>query len=62
MAAKGKGKKNCSISNPSRENLSEKIRKRAQELFEKRVKGNISGDALGDWFEAEKQVKSEMKK
>jgi hypothetical protein len=62
MATKGKVKKNCSMSNPSRENISEKIRKRAQELFEKRVKGNISGDALGDWFEAEKQIKAEMKK
>ena len=42
------------------ESVSDKIRKRAQELFEKR--GSASGDALTDWLEAEKQVKSELRK
>jgi len=42
------------------ESVSDKIRKRAQELFEKR--GRASGDALTDWLEAEKQIKSELKK
>ena len=42
------------------ESVSDKIRKRAQELFEKR--GRAPGDALTDWLEAEKQIKSELKK
>jgi hypothetical protein len=42
------------------ESISDKIRKRAQELFEKR--GSAPGDALTDWLEAEKQIKSELKK
>ena len=42
------------------ESVSDKIRKRAQALFEKR--GSASGDALTDWLEAEKQIKSELKK
>jgi hypothetical protein len=42
------------------ESVSDKIRKRAQELFEKR--GSGSGDALTDWLEAEKQIKAELKK
>jgi hypothetical protein len=42
------------------ESVSDKIRKRAQELFEKR--GNSPGDALTDWLEAEKQIKSELRK
>ena len=42
------------------ESISDKIRKRAQELFEKR--GSAHGDALTDWLEAEKQIKSELKK
>ncbi len=42
------------------ESISDKIRKRAQELFEKR--GSNPGDALSDWLEAEKQIKSELRK
>jgi hypothetical protein len=42
------------------ESISDKIRKRAQELFVKR--GSASGDALTDWLEAEKQIKSELRK
>ena len=42
------------------ESISDKIRKRAQQLFEKR--GNAPGDALTDWLEAEKQIKSELRK
>lgn len=59
MAVKGKDKK------PGKalmfgESVSDKIRKLAQELFEKR--GSASGDALTDWLEAEKQIKSELRK
>ena len=42
------------------ESVSDKIRKRAQELFEKR--GSAFGDALTDWLTAEKQIKAELKK
>ena len=42
------------------ESISDKIRKRAQAIFEKR--GSASGDALTDWLEAEKQIKSELRK
>ena len=42
------------------ESVSDKIRKRAQEIFKKR--GNAPGDALSDWLEAEKQIKSELRK
>lgn len=59
MAAKGRDKKSGTALMFG-ENVSDKIRKRAQELFEKR--GSKSGDALTDWLEAEKQIKSELKK
>jgi hypothetical protein len=59
MAVKVKDKKRGSGSMFG-ESVSDKIRKRAQELFEKR-KG-APGDALGDWLEAERQIKSELKK
>jgi hypothetical protein len=42
------------------ESVSDKIRKRAQELFQKR--GAAAGDALSDWLEAEKQIKAELRK
>ncbi|MDP2928080.1 MAG: DUF2934 domain-containing protein [Candidatus Omnitrophota bacterium] len=59
MAIKVKDKK-CGSSFLFGESVSDKIRKRAQELFEKR--GSASGDALTDWLEAEKQIKSELRK
>ena len=59
MATKGKDKK-CGSALMFGESVSDKIRKRAKELFEKR--GSASGDALGDWLTAEKQIKSELKK
>ena len=59
MAVKGKDKK-CGSASMFGESISDKIRKRAQELFEKR--GSAPGDALTDWLEAEKQIKSELRK
>ena len=59
MATKGKNKK-CGSALMFGESISDKIRKRAQEIFEKR--GSASGDALTDWLEAEKQIKSELRK
>ena len=59
MAVKAKDKKRGSGSMFG-ESISDKIRKRAQELFEKR--GSGAGDALGDWLEAERQIKSELRK
>jgi len=59
MAIKCKGKK-CGSGVQFGESISDKIRKRAQEIFEKR--GGSSGDALADWLEAEKQIKSELRK
>ncbi|HNW39716.1 MAG TPA: DUF2934 domain-containing protein [Candidatus Omnitrophota bacterium] len=59
MAIKGKDKK-CGSAVSFGESVSDKIRKRAQELFEKR--GNRPGDALTDWLEAEKQIKAELRK
>jgi hypothetical protein len=59
MPAKLKNKKNGSDLLFG-ESISDKIRKRAQELFEKR--GSASGDALSDWLQAEKQIKSELRK
>ena len=59
MAVKAKDKKNGSALMFG-ESISDKIRKRAQEIFEKR-KGK-SGDALTDWLEAEKQIKAELRK
>jgi hypothetical protein len=55
-----KGQKKSGSSSMFGESISDKIRKRAQELFEKR--GNVPGDALTDWLEAEKQIKSELRK
>ena len=59
MATKVKEKKSGSAPMFG-ESISDKIRKRAQELFEKR--GAASGDAFSDWLEAEKQIKSELRK
>ncbi len=59
MAIKDKIKKSGSGSMFG-ESISDKIRKRAQELFEKR--GSAPGDALTDWLEAERQIKSELRK
>ncbi|PIQ86265.1 MAG: hypothetical protein COV73_04815 [Candidatus Omnitrophica bacterium CG11_big_fil_rev_8_21_14_0_20_43_6] len=59
MAVKGKEKKH-NLGSLFGESISDKIRKRAQELFEKR--GSALGDALTDWLEAERQIKSELRK
>ena len=59
MAVKSKDKK-CPASLLFGESVSDKIRKLAQKLFEKR--GAAPGDALTDWLEAEKQIKSELRK
>ena len=59
MASKTKDKKSGSALMFG-ESVSDKIRKRAQLLFEKR--GSAPGDALRDWLEAEKQIKSELRK
>jgi len=40
------------------ESITEKIRRRAQELYEKR--GREPGNDWADWFEAERQVKAEL--
>jgi len=42
------------------ESITDKIRKRAQELCNKR--GGTTGNDWADWFEAERQVKNELKK
>ncbi|MBU0548454.1 MAG: DUF2934 domain-containing protein [Candidatus Omnitrophica bacterium] len=42
------------------ESITDKIRRRAQELYEK--KGSVPGNDWADWFEAERQVKSELNK
>ncbi len=39
------------------EQLNEEIRKKANEIYLKRVKENKLGDELSDWLEAEKIVK-----
>ena len=59
MAMKGRDKKRGSVLIFG-ESISDKIRKRAQELFEKR--GRAPGDALTDWLTAEKQIKAELSK
>ena len=59
MAIKGKDKKSGTALLFG-ESVSDRIRKRAKEIFQKR--GSASGDALSDWLEAEKQIKSELKK
>jgi hypothetical protein len=42
------------------ESITERIRRRAQELYEKR--GCVPGNDWADWFEAERQVKAELNK
>lgn len=41
------------------EELNQRIRKRAQEIFEKR--GRTAGHELEDWLSAERQVKKELR-
>lgn len=59
MAIKGKNG-NSGSTTMFGESVSDKIRKRAQELFEKRK--SAPGDALTDWLKAEKQIKAELRK
>jgi hypothetical protein len=59
MVVKARDKR-CASALMFGESISDKIRKRAQVLFEKR--GSTPGDALTDWLEAEKQIKSELRK
>ncbi|MDD3345004.1 MAG: DUF2934 domain-containing protein [Candidatus Omnitrophica bacterium] len=40
------------------ESITERIRRRAQEIYEKR--GRIQGNDWADWFEAERQIKAEL--
>jgi hypothetical protein len=57
MATKGK-RKNKGSALLFGESITEKIRRRAQELYERR--GSIPGNDWADWFEAEKQIKAEL--
>jgi hypothetical protein len=43
-----------------KESITEMIRKRAQQISEKR--GGAPGNDWADWFEAERQIKGELKK
>jgi hypothetical protein len=44
----------------SLEALQEEIRKRAQLIFDDRVRRGIGGDDLSDWLKAEKEVKAKL--
>jgi hypothetical protein len=41
--------------------LEEKIRRRAHELYLQRLEKGLQRDALGDWLEAEAEIKGEGK-
>ncbi|MFA4993528.1 MAG: DUF2934 domain-containing protein [Candidatus Omnitrophota bacterium] len=57
MAIKGKNKKKGSALLFG-ESITDKIRRRAQELYEKR--GCVPDNDWADWFEAERQIKAEL--
>lgn len=59
MATNGKNKKKGSALLFG-ESITDKIRRRAQELYQ--MRGCVPGNDLADWFEAEKQVKAELNK
>jgi len=42
------------------ESITDKIRRRAQELYQ--LRGCVPGNDWADWFEAERQIKSELSK
>ena len=42
------------------ESITDKIRRRAQELYQ--MRGCVPGNDWADWFEAERQIKSELNK
>jgi hypothetical protein len=42
---------------PSLKSFQEEIRKRAEELYNKRKEYGGTGDTLSDWLQAEKEVK-----
>lgn len=46
---------------PNLEAFQEEVRKIAGEIYKKRTAENKPGDALSDWFEAEKKVKAKYK-
>ena len=52
-------KSSTTTQNYSQQQLDEMIRKRAQEICNQR--GCTPGNELGDWFEAEKQIKKELR-
>lgn len=35
----------------------EEVEKRAYDLYQERIKSNVSGDEMSDWFQAEKEIK-----
>ena len=57
MAVKSVSKSKVSLGRP-KEKVQEIIAKRAYEICQKR--GCVPGNEWADWFEAEKQVKSEL--
>ncbi|MFA5008483.1 MAG: DUF2934 domain-containing protein [Candidatus Omnitrophota bacterium] len=57
MVLKSISKNQVSLGRP-REKIREMIAKRAYEICQKR--GSMPGNEWGDWFEAEKQIKSEL--
>ena len=57
MVIKGKNKKKGSAILFG-ESITEKIRRRAQELYQQR--GCVQGNDWADWFEAERQIKTEL--
>jgi len=57
MATKGVSSNQASLGRP-REKIRELVAKRAYEICQKR--GCQPGNEWGDWFEAEKQIKSEL--
>lgn len=58
MAKKKKESKEAEKPTITVEQLNEEIRKKANEIYLKRIKEKKQGDELSDWLEAEKIVKA----
>jgi hypothetical protein len=48
-------------SSPSLERFKVEIEKRAREIFLKRQETKAAGDALSDWLQAEKEIKTKYR-
>ena len=46
---------------PDLKDFLEEVKKKAYELYQKRIKSDVAGDDISDWFQAEQEIKEKYK-